>query len=460
MNRKFAGKIGVIAILTLLLLIPLSMVKGVIWERSSYRHQAKESIAQSWTGAQKFLGPVLVQPYVEHHQRKVWDSKKENYRLEAYTESKKLYLLPEQLLVTGTVNTEERSRGIYTVPVYEARMKIEGAFSNQALLDVARGSKVSIDWQRPYLAVAVSDIRGVVTQPQLHWSGKDYVFDSGSGLAELGGMHVRVAALDVDKAAQYHFDFEVDLHGMEQLDFSPVGKNTEVNLSSDWPHPSFTGRYLPAQRTISDNAFEARWQVSSFSSEMVQTMEALARGQVGDFNANTFGVSLINAVDVYQQTERSAKYGVLFVSLTFVVFFLFEVMKGLRLHPMQYLLVGLALTVFFLLLISLAEHIPFAAAYAIASLASVCVIGIYISEVLQSRPRAAAFSALLSLLYAMLFAILRSEDNALLMGSLLLFGTLTLVMVITRKLDWYSIAEQMTRQTVLLGDDDKAGTQK
>lgn len=460
MNRKFAGKIGIIALLTLLLLIPLSMVKGVIWERSSYRHQAKESIAQSWTGTQKFLGPVLVQPYVEHHQRKVWDSKKESYRLEAYTESKQLYLLPEQLLVTGTVNTEERSRGIYAVPVYEAKLKIEGVFGNQTLLDVVRGSKVSIDWQRPYLAVAVSDIRGVVTQPQLHWEGRDYEFGSGSGLAELGGMHVRVAALDVGKAAQYRFDFEVDLHGMEQLDFSPVGKNTEVNLSSDWPHPSFTGRYLPAQRTITDSSFDARWRVSSFSSEMVQTMQALARGQAGDFTANTFGVSLINPVDIYQQTERSAKYGVLFVSLTFVVFFLFEVMKGLRLHPMQYLLVGLALTVFFLLLISLAEHIPFAAAYAIAAVASVGVIGIYISEVLKSRPRAAAFAAMLALLYAMLFAILRSEDNALLMGSLLLFGMLTLVMVVTRKLDWYSVADQMSRQAVLMGVEDKAETRQ
>jgi inner membrane protein len=364
------------------------------------------------------------------------------------------------LRVNGKVNTEERSRGIYTLPVYRAKLKVAGEFSNQALLDTARGSKVNIDWQRPYLAVAISDIRGVTTQPQLHWAGRDYEFGSGSGLAELGGMHVRVGALDVDKAAQYRFDFEVDLHGMEQLDFSPVGKNTEVNLSSDWPHPSFTGRYLPTQRTITDNAFDARWQVSSFSSDMVQTMDALSRGQVGDFTANTFGVSLVNAVDVYQQTERSAKYGVLFVSLTFVVFFLFEVMKGLRLHPMQYLLVGLALTVFFLLLISLAEHIPFAAAYAIAAAASVGVIGVYISEVLQSRPRAAAFSAMLALLYAMLFAILRSEDNALLMGSLLLFGMLTLVMVVTRKLDWYSVAEQMTRQAVLLDEEDRAGTRQ
>ena len=179
-------------------------------------------------------------------------------------------------------------------------------------------------------------------------------------------------------------------------------------------------------------------------------------GDCNDLMANTFGVSLIQPIDIYQQTERSVKYASLFIVLTFVVFFLFEIMKSMRLHPMHYVLVGASLTLFYLLLISISEHIDFFWAYVISSLANIAVISIYISEVLQSRLRAAAFTGLLLLLYGMLYAILRSEDNALLMGSLLIFGILSAVMVITRKLDWYKVAEQISRQTPAVNNATQA----
>jgi len=445
MNRNLLYKVGAIAALVIVLLIPLEMIEGVIRERSAYRGQAKQSIAQSWTGTQQLLGPVMVVPYTEQHSRKLWDEKLKEYRRETYWVEHKLFLLPEELVITADVNTEERSRGIYAIPVYDAKLALKGRFNNAALRTV-ESTKRGVRWKHPYLSVLVSDIRGVVSQPQLNWQGKALAFLSGNRLTDqASGMHVELPLLEAGKAADYDFHFTLNLHGMERLEFSPVGKSTEVMLASDWPHPSFIGRYLPAEREIGSDRFSARWQVSSFSSDMTQSMEALMQGNAGRFLGNTFGVTLMNSVDVYQQTERSVKYGVLFLVLTFVLFFLYEVMKQLRLHPMQYLLVGMALSVFYLLLISLSEHIAFEAAYLVATLASVGIIGFYLSGVMKNRLLGLLFSAILSLLYTMLFAILRSEDNALLMGSLLLFGTLALVMTVTRRIDWYAVSEQLAQ---------------
>ncbi len=455
MNRNLLLKIGVISALVILMLIPLEMIEGVVRERSAYRSQAKQSIAHSWTGAQQVLGPVMVVPYTEEHSRKVWDEKAKEYRQETYRTEHRITLLPEALAIDAGVNTEERSRGIYAIPVYGASLTITGRFNKQPLLAVAAAMR-NIEWQRPWLSLLVSDIRGVASQPQLNWRGETLEFLSGNRLTDqASGMHVMLQPLEAVKAADYDFDFTLNLHGMERLEFSPVGKTTQVTLASDWPHPSFIGRYLPAERDISKTGFNANWQVSSFSSDMPQTMEALMEGNARRFLDNTFGVSFINSVDVYQQTERSVKYGVLFLVLTFVVFFLYEVMKRLRLHPMQYLLVGTALSVFYLLLISLSEHIAFELAYLIATLASVTIIGFYLSGVMKNRLMALLFSGVLGLLYAMLFAILRSEDNALLMGSLLLFATLSTVMVVTRRLDWYSVSEQLAQQAVLIKENSR-----
>lgn len=448
MNRNLLQKVAAIAALVLVLMIPLQMIDGVIKERSNYRGQAKQSIAHSWTGAQKLLGPVLVVPYSVLHSRKVWDKKLKDYRREHYRVQRKLYLLPDELDISADIDTEKRSRGIYTIPVYDAEVSLKGHFKNDRLIEVARADK-TVRWKTPYLSVMVSDIRGVVSQPQLDWLGKKQAFVSGNRLTDkASGMHAPLPVLETKHGAAYDFSFSLNLHGMEKIEFSPIGRSTRVMLSSDWPHPSFIGRYLPSEREIGDGQFSARWQVSSFSSEMTQTVSELMNGEAHHFLNNTFGVSLMNSVDVYQQTERSVKYGVLFLVLTFVFFFLYEVMKGLRLHPMQYLLVGMAMSVFYLLLISLSEHIAFSVAYLVATLASVGIIGFYLSGVMKNRLLAMLFSAVLGMLYAMLYAILRSEDNALLMGSLLLFATLTLVMVITRRVDWYSVSEQLSKQTV------------
>lgn len=447
MNKRFVFKIVTIFLLMILLMIPLTMIEDVVSERSYFRDQASDSIAESWTGAQKVLGPVLVVPYTEQYEEKVWDENLKGYKEEMRTEAKQLFILPEMVKIGGGLRSEERTRGLYTVPVYTADLSVAGVFSNERILKTATESKHDLTWEKAYLTIVVSDTRGVVTQPKLNWAGSEVIFMSGSGIAEQGnGMHADLGLLETSANQEYAFDFAVTLHGMETLEFAPVGNSTSVALKADWPHPSFIGRYLPEQREISDTAFTADWKISSFSSDMPRLMDKCRQGNCNPFMANTFGVSLVNPVDIYQQTERSVKYALLFIILTFVAFFLFEVMKELRLHPMQYLLVGMALTVFYLLLISLSEHVDFAWAYLGAALASSVLVGVYISAVLHSAKRAMAFTGVLWLLYAMLYAILRSEDNALLMGSLLLFGVLALVMMVTRKLDWYQISDQMARQ--------------
>lgn len=445
MGKLLNYKLLIIASLMLILMIPLTMISGVISERTSYRDQARQGIAESWTGAQKLLGPLLVIPYSETKTRSVWDENLKRYREESYTSRDSLYILPDQLTIKAKMDTENRSRGLYSIPVYTSEMNVEGVFDTKPLVELVARKGGRINVGTAFLSVVVNDIRGVVVQPQLSWRGEVVRFVSGSEIQNLeSGMHAKVGKLSSDIAQRHPFMFDMSMHGMETIEFSPVGNSTLVTMEAAWPHPSFTGRYLPAERTIDGGMFNATWRVSSFSSDMPRIIAECAEGNCQEFNANTFGVSLVNPVDLYQQTERAVKYAILFISLTFVAFFLFEVMKQLRLHPMQYLLVGAALTVFYLLLVSLSEHIAFHWAYLTAALSSTLLITVYVSGVLASWGRGLGLGSGLLMLYAMLYAILRSEDNALLMGSLLIFAVLGGVMLITRKFDWHRLGSQQS----------------
>lgn len=450
MNKKFLLKLAIIGLLVLGLLIPLSMIEDLVSERSSFRQQAKDSIAQSWAGSQKVMGPVLVVPYSRQSVKKVWDKRLKDYVEERVREDYFHYVLPETLNISGLIKTEERKRGIYAVPVYNLDLKIDGTFSAEKVKQNLKGSDLSVDWEQAHLLVTVADMRGVVQQPSLVWQGQTREFISTNGLGGSGeGMKAYVLGLQLENLDALDFNFALDVQGMESVYFSPAAKNMQVDIEADWPHPSFVGRYLPAEHVIQDERFSAHWRVSSFSSGVDSALASCQSGDCGAFYRNLFGVELIQAVDIYLQAERSVKYAIMLITLTFTVFFLFEVMKSLRLHPMQYLLVGAALTVFYLLLVSLSEHIVFYQAYVIAACCSVTLVGVYMSAVLQSRLRACGVSALLLLLYGLLYGILQSEDNSLLMGSLLIFGVLSLVMMVTRKLDWYYVSDQIAHQAVL-----------
>lgn len=421
---KLGLKVAAVVLITLGLLIPLALIHGLIRERARYRAEARADIARSWTGAQNVVGPLLIFPLRSSGS----DEKKQD---------RQLLVLPETLEVRASLRTETRRRGLYAVPVYHTRLSISGEFDLSAVAPAGETSSTDLDLRLAFLALALSDNRGIVEQPTLVWAGDGRELVAGSMLEASGeGVHAPVGPLDLAGQTRYAFRLELELRGMETLRFGPAGKDTRVTMEAGWAHPSFIGRFLPVDHEIGQDRFSAEWRVSGLSSGRQQAWFA-DRRQTAAFLENTFGVSLIDPVDIYQQATRSVKYGNLFVILTFTAFFLVETGRRLKLHPMQYLMVGLALVIFFLLLLALSEHMAFRVAYLVAAIACIGLIAIYTAASLRSAATSAGVTATLGGLYGMLYAILMSEDNALLMGSLLLFVALAAVMLVTRRIDWY-----------------------
>lgn len=460
MSKELSARLAIMVALTLVLLIPLQMVSSLVDERQGRQQEALAGIQQSVSGAQRIAGPVLVLPYKVRSEEKIQIKEQREFKvmmpengqmveksvtrevvrdeLKVTFTDKQREILPQVLKMDGKVATQSLYRGLYVALTYDADLKINGSFDVNAV-DLA--DNPSVTFGTPYLAIGVGDVRGIRKAPQVKWAGRDRAVEAGNFLSQLGpGVHVPLPDLTLGVRATLPFDLALPVQGMESLYFSPLGKDTRVSLRADWPHPSFTGHFLPATREIDEHGFNAQWQTSWFATNMPAAFTDEGR-KVHTDREQDFGVKFIQPVDTYQQTDRSIKYGVLFVLLTFTAVFVFELMRRLRVHPVQYLLVGAALAVFFLLLIALSEHIPFAYAYLTASVACVALIGFYLAFVLRHWQRGTGFGALLGLLYAALYGMMCSEDNALLLGSGLLFGVLALVMVLTRRLDWYSIGK-------------------
>jgi inner membrane protein len=440
MNRILGFKLGAIALLIVLLLVPLSMIGGLVSERQDQRAEVLQDIARSSSYRQQLTGPILVMPYT-----KVWHVWKTHAKSgERYMEEQRsrgrLYFLPERFVLNGQVATEERARGIYKALLYRSDNQISGAFKLPARLGL--GDELGLyQFARPFLSVGISDIRGISNDLQLRFNGTNLSFAPGSAEERFGaGVHAPLPALDSQGGQTLEFAFDLKLQGTEQLSITPVGRDSRVELSSAWPHPSFVGEYLPSSREVTAKGFKAHWQTSFFATNLEEALaDCIGQDSCNALTARNFGVSFVDPVDQYLKTERAIKYALLFIGLTFAVFFLFEVLKRMAVHPVQYALVGMSLALFYLLLLSLSEHLSFALAYGIAATACVLLIGFYVSYVLHSALRGAGFATLLALLYAMLFGLLGAEDYALLMGSVLVFGVLAGVMVLTRKLDWYGV---------------------
>lgn len=443
MNRNLLFKLGAIALLIVLLLIPLLMIHGVITDRQQLRDDVLQDIARSSSYSQRLNGPVLVVPY-----RKTVREWKLNEKLnERYEETREvrghLYFLPEQFALDGQVQTEVRARGIYQARLFHADSRISGRFVLPEQLGISEDF-ADYRFDPAYLAVGISDIRGIENALKLELGGEQLAFSPGTQVAWLGeGVHVMLPEQDSKKPAPFDFAFDLRLQGTEQLQVVPVGKTSQVKLASNWPHPSFIGNFLPAQREVTAQGFSAHWQTTFFSTNLEEALSScLAERGCDDFNSRSFGVSFIDPVDQYLKSDRAIKYALLFIALTFAGFFLFEVLKSLAVHPIQYALVGFALAFFYLLLLSLSEHIGFGPAYLISAAACVLLIGFYVCHVLRSVAHGLGFSAALAALYGLLYGLLSAEDYALLMGSLLLFGLLGTVMVLTRKLDWYGVGKR------------------
>ncbi|MGY2291798.1 cell envelope integrity protein CreD [Pseudomonas sp. SDO528_S397] len=445
MNRSLLYKLGTIALLILLLLIPLLMINGIITSRQQLRDDVLMDIARSSSFSQRLSGPVLVVPY-----RKTVREWKLNEKLnERYEETRevrgRLYFLPEHFELDGQVQTELRARGIYQARLFHADNRISGRFVPPAQWGVQEDF-ADYRFDPAFLAVGISDIRGIENALKLELGSERLAFAPGSQVDWLGeGVHVMLPEQNNQAPAPLDFAFDLRLQGTEQLQVLPVGKTSQVKLASNWPHPSFIGNFLPAQRDVSDAGFSARWQTSFFSTNLEDALrKCLTERGCKELTGRSFGVSFIDPVDQYLKSDRAIKYALLFIALTFAGFFLFEVLKSLAVHPVQYALVGVALAFFYLLLLSLAEHTGFALAYLVSAVACVSLIGFYVCHVLRSVRHGLGFSAGLAALYGLLYGLLSAEDYALLMGAVLLFGLLGTVMVLTRKLDWYGVGKHET----------------
>ncbi len=430
--------------LVLLLLIPLLLIRGVIHDRERYRAQAVERVSQSMAGPQQLVGPLRVVPWKEV--RKV-SSIGTDGRPQVREEVTEGYLrqTPRTLRIEGGIKPDTRRIGLYNVRVFELDARLQAEFDELPVAEAAGPGDASREYGEPYLVMGVADVRGLVGTPMLKLDGRPLTLEAGTGALSnhMAGMRTAVPH-DGGALPASRLEMELTLAGTQTLGIAPVADANHVMLHSDWPHPLFGGRFLPNTRAISESGFDAEWEISSLASAAQTQLGESQRGlltrrdRVGA-SIDSIDVSLVDPVDVYTQADRASKYGILFVVLTFVAFALFELIKRLPIHPLQYLLVGLALAIFFLLLLSLSEHIAFWKAYLVSAAACIGLQFVYLSGVLKSRWRAAGFAALLTVLYGVLYGLLVSEDNALLMGSLLLFGILAAVMWITRKVDWYEM---------------------
>jgi inner membrane protein len=434
-------KILMVLGLTLAILVPLTMIRGVIHERESYRAEAVASVARSTAGRQSFAGPVLVVPYSEI----VDVVERDKYGVEQTvqrTEDRQWLFFPRTLDIGGRLKPETRKRGLYEVRVYEWQGHAQATFDVQVPADADPAQARTIG--QPWLAYGIDDVRGLRGKPRLRIDGRDSVVLQGLGHRDGGGVHMRMPAPRAGQRLQFDSRFDFSLAGTEQLAVVPLADNNHVALESPWPHPSFVGTLSPNRLDVDDHGFSAEWNLPALAANT----QAQYRRGLGNPDGRTAALAgadsiqllLMEPVDIYTQADRASKYGLLFVALTFVGFFMFELIKQLRIHPIQYGLVGLALAIFFLLLVSLSEHIDFGVAYLAASVACIGLLGFYLSAVLHSVLRGLGFATMLATLYAALYGLLVSEDNALVLGAGLLFVILAAIMVVTRKVDWYRIA--------------------
>lgn len=430
-QRSSSLKILVIGFLVLLMLIPMAMIRDVIVDRQGNALAARQDITRAWGGPQTIGGPMLIIPY-------------QQMRVTQYGErlanDGKLFLLPETVAIDAELVTEMRYRGVHEIPVYTSRIGIGGSFAaidtNGLGIDTAK-----LDWARAVVGLSVADARAIRNSPMLRFEDRQIRFEAGGALVKSMPPQI-IAPLGKSFAAAhaegtFEFQIELELGGTDRLHLLPLAETTNVSVRSTWPSPSFSGRYLPETREVSEDGFTASWRITSLGRDLPSRW---IDNEQKNWNAAAaaFGVDLFVPVGVYQLSTRATKYAVLFIGLTFVGYLMFEVIAGLRLHPLQYLLVGLANAIFYLMLLSFSEHLGFSLAYLLSAIASSGLITGYSAAVLGKRSRALMMVGVLAILYGYLYMTLQAENYAMLGGSVFLWFTLALIMYLTRRVDWYS----------------------
>lgn len=429
-TQTATAKVIGIGLLALAMLIPLAQVRGLVAERQQMRNQAATQVAQGWGGRQVLGGLVLAVPL---HIADEADSRGEP-RWHAGTD----IVLPDDMHVDTTMRVEVRQYGIYRVPAFASTVKLEGRFPAQDLAQFRREAVDTWQGQQAELRLLLGDLRGLQGVDDLKINGLPARFRSSA--QHLGGLASVVIPIDLDALGDQPIAFSMTLHlaGTGSMAWLPLARTTDVHVQAPWPDPSFIGAALPMERTVTAKGFDAHWRVLDLNRNFGQ------RWRQGDATVDaalrdaTFGVQLYQPVDVYQRNLRAGKYGVLFIGATFVAFFLVEVLRRLRVHPVQYLMIGAALATFYVVLLALSEQIAFAAAYTVAAASVVLIVGGYAAAVLRARRAGLILGGALALVYAILYGLIAAEQYALLIGSFVLLGMVALTMYLTRRIDWYA----------------------
>lgn len=438
---KITTLIGCIVLLSL----PLMMVRELINERTDYRSEVVDAIEQSTSGSQKLAGPLIAIPITETLTRM------ENQKEVNYQRSWVYYWLPESLAVAGKQTVESRRVGIYSGQVWHNALQIKASFDP---LRLAALRKTNIVLGQPRLVVSVGDPRGIGAIHAPEVNGNVLSVEPGLGISGDGaGIHMPMPALAADNKP-LEIAFSLDLNGTGEFSLVPLGRNSELQLTSNWPHPGFLGSFLPTQREVSAAGYRAHWQSSWFANDMGSYFKDDM--EIPWSRLPAFSADVMSLADQYQLTDRATKYAILLIGLTFMAFFVFESLTRRPLHPMQYLLVGLSLVLFYLVLLALSEHIGFTAAWLAASLSGAVMNGIYLQAVLRGWRNSLLFVAALLLLDGVMWFLLHSEDSALLLGTGVLALALSVLMFLTRRVDWYALSlPKGTAPPTPAADDDK-----
>lgn len=470
MKFPFFNKLLSLFVVIVLLLFGLGMIEDVVRDRQLYRNEAERSVVQSLAGAQSLVGPMMHRACVES-----WDQVSGSGKERSVREQRREFILtalPDHLKLRTSALMEERARGLHKMNAYTLEAQVTADWRGLAALQPERTRKDSrLQCGSPILMMAVSDARGI-RSAQVAVDGKGLELKPGTFHPVYArGLHASLPASISDTKDEVRAAFDLELVGTRSVSIVPTGNDNDVQMTSSWPHPSFAGRFLPSEREVTDDGFTAQWRVSSLATTAQQDVLAGRRvcpvgNPADDYDtaaayaadvattqaehgspgcADSFSVSFVDPVNPYSLSDRAIKYGVLFIALTFVAVGLFELMKKLRVHPVQYLLVGAALCSFFLLLVSLSEHLSFGLSYALAASACVLLLAYYASHILGGLRQGLPFGLGIALLYGMLYVLLQLEQTALVVGSIALFLVLGTVMVLTRKVNWYELAGRSQR---------------
>ncbi|MFC5743692.1 cell envelope integrity protein CreD [Dyella tabacisoli] len=435
-TQSLTAKVFGIGVLALAMLIPLMQVQGLVSERQQLRESTVTQIAQGWGGRQVLGGLLLAVPT----QRLVGTTEDKTPKVERSTEM----VLADSMTIDATMAVHTRRYGIYGAPVYAATIQVNGRFLPEDMAQFQHMSTAQWQGDKAELRLLLSDLRGLQEVTELKINGRPSRFASSAD--RVGGLSSVVVPIDLDALGHQPIEFSLKLKlaGTESLQLLPLARTTDAQIQAPWSDPSFVGALLPAERKVDAQGFHARWHMLDLNRSYGQHWDDKSEVSHSELPTSAFGVELYQPADVYQRNERAGKYGLLFIALTFVAFFLIEVLQRLRVHPLQYLLVGAALATFYVLLLALSEQVGFGWAYAVAAASVVLIVGGYAMAVLHARRAGLLLGAALALVYAVLYGLIVAEQYALLIGAVVLLFAVALMMYLTRRIDWYAYTPMTT----------------